>query len=36
MAELDAEKKLVRRMPTLSELETWVAEGKTLPSGVSY
>lgn len=36
MAELNTEKKLVRRVPNLSEVEAWVAEAKTLPAAVSH
>ncbi len=36
MTEVNADKKLVRRAPTLSEVETWVGEAKTLPAMVSY
>jgi len=29
-------KKLVRRVPTLNEVDAWVGEAKTLPPMVSY
>lgn len=34
--EVNAEKKLVRRVPTLPEVERWVEHAKTLPRGVHY
>lgn len=34
--EVNAEKKLVRRVPTLKEIERWVEHAKTLPRGVHY
>ena len=36
LAELNEAKKLVRRIPTESEVEKWVAEAKTLPGMVSH
>ena len=36
LAEINAQKKLVRRVPVLSEVESWVAEAKTLPAAVTY
>ncbi len=36
MAEVNTAKKLTRRTPSLSEVETWVAEAKTLPAMVSH
>lgn len=36
MAEVNEEKKLTRRTPSVSEVETWVAEAKTLPAMVSH
>ena len=36
MTEVNADKKLVRRAPTLSEVEAWVGEAKTLPAMVSH
>lgn len=36
MLEINEAKKLVRRTPTASETEKWVAEAKTLPPAVSY
>jgi predicted flap endonuclease-1-like 5' DNA nuclease len=36
MAEVNEAKKLVRRVPTLNEVDAWVAEAKTLPPMVSY
>ncbi|MGH2632338.1 MAG: DUF4332 domain-containing protein [Tepidiformaceae bacterium] len=36
MTEINEAKKLVRRAPTLSEVEKWVAEAKTLPGMVTY
>lgn len=36
MTEVNEAKKLVRRTPTLAEVEKWVAEAKTLPGMVSY
>jgi predicted flap endonuclease-1-like 5' DNA nuclease len=35
MLEINAAKKLVRRPPTLANVEAWVAEAKTLPAAVS-
>jgi predicted flap endonuclease-1-like 5' DNA nuclease len=36
MTEVNEAKKLVRRAPTLAEVEKWVAEAKTLPGMVSH
>ena len=36
MAELNDEQQLVRRAPSLSEVERWVAEAKDLPVAVTY
>ena len=36
MLETNAQKKLVRRPPSLSEVESWVAQAKELPPVVSY
>ena len=36
MTVVNADKKLVRRAPTLSEVEAWVGEAKTLPAMVSH
>ena len=36
MTEVNEAKKLVRRTPTLAEVEKWVAEAKTLPGMVTY
>jgi predicted RecB family nuclease len=36
MLEVNAEKKLVRREPTESEVEKWVAEAKTMPRIVTH
>ncbi len=36
MEEVNAAKKLVRRLPTLAEVEKWVAEAKALPSVLTY
>ena len=36
MAEVNEEKKLVRRVPSESEVESWVTEAKTLPRRVDY
>ena len=36
MVELNNQKKLVRRVPTPSEVEAWVAHAKTLPGAVTY
>jgi predicted flap endonuclease-1-like 5' DNA nuclease len=36
MAEVNETKKLVRRVPTESEVERWVGEAKTLPRAVEY
>ena len=36
LAEVNAEKKLVRRDPTLDEVTAWVEEAKTLPRLLTY
>ncbi len=36
MTEVNTAKKLVRRAPTLAEVEAWVAEAKTLPAAVTH
>ncbi len=36
MAEVNAEKKLVRRVPTLSEVTSWIDQAKALPRAVTY
>jgi predicted flap endonuclease-1-like 5' DNA nuclease len=36
MVEVNSEKKLVRRVPTQSMVEDWIAEAKTLPRIVNY
>jgi predicted RecB family nuclease len=36
MLETNAAKKLVRRDPSLAEVEAWVREAKTLPAVLSY
>lgn len=36
MEEVNANKKLVRRVPPLKSVEKWVAEAKTLPRGLEY
>lgn len=36
MLEVNAAKKLVRRTPTLGEVERWVAEAKSLPGAVTH
>jgi predicted flap endonuclease-1-like 5' DNA nuclease len=36
LAEINAAKNLVRRVPTAAEVEAWVAEAKTLPRAVEY
>ena len=36
MEELNETKKLVRRTPSLKEVETWVEEAKTLPRKLTY
>ena len=36
MTEVNTAKKLVRKLPTLSQVETWVEEAKKLPRVVSY
>jgi len=36
MKEVNAEKKLVRQLPTLSMVEKWVAQAKELPRAIFY
>jgi len=36
MAEINEQKKLVRRLPVLSQVESWVAQAKELPRIVTY
>ncbi len=36
MAEINAEKKLVRRLPTLNMVKAWVAQAKELPRVIEY
>ncbi|HMN91565.1 MAG TPA: DUF4332 domain-containing protein [Saprospiraceae bacterium] len=36
MEEVNAEKKLTRRTPSLKEVEKWVEEAKTLPRALEY
>jgi hypothetical protein len=36
MAEVNETKKLTRRVPTESQVTTWVAEAKTLPRVVTH
>ncbi|MGC9523838.1 MAG: DUF4332 domain-containing protein [Anaerolineae bacterium] len=36
IVEVNAEKKLVRRVPALSQVESWVAQAKELPRVVTY
>jgi predicted flap endonuclease-1-like 5' DNA nuclease len=36
MTEVNTAKKLVRKMPTLSQVEDWVKQAKDLPRAVSY
>lgn len=36
MLEVNTAKKLVRRPPTLANVQAWVAEAKTLKAGVTY
>lgn len=36
MTEVNAEKDLVRRVPTLAEVTSWVEQAKTLPKAVTY
>ncbi|MDX9955927.1 MAG: DUF4332 domain-containing protein [Anaerolineae bacterium] len=36
MLEVNAERKLVRRPPTLAQVENWVAQAKELPRVVTY
>jgi predicted flap endonuclease-1-like 5' DNA nuclease len=36
MVEVNAAKRLTRRVPTLNEVDAWIAEAKTLPAKVSH
>jgi hypothetical protein len=36
LEEINTAKKLVRRAPTASEVEKWVAEAKTLPAKITH
>jgi len=36
MAQINDAKKLVRRLPTMAEVESWAKEAKALPAVVSY
>ncbi len=36
MAEVNAQKKLTRRMPTVSEVTKWIEAAKTMPAAVSH
>jgi predicted flap endonuclease-1-like 5' DNA nuclease len=36
LSEVNAEKKLVRKLPTLAQVEDWVAQAKELPRMISY
>lgn len=36
MAEVNAEKKVVRKLPTAGQVEDWVAQAKSLPRVVQY
>ncbi len=36
LAEVNEERKMVRRLPTLSEVTSWVEEAKTLPRSIEY
>lgn len=36
MEEVNAEKKLTRRTPSLKEVEDWIAQAKTLPRALEY
>ncbi|MCC7366137.1 MAG: DUF4332 domain-containing protein [Dehalococcoidia bacterium] len=36
LAEVNEAKKLTRRAPTANEVETWVAEAKTLPAKITH
>lgn len=36
LAEVNDAKKLVRRTPTMTDVETWIAEAKTLPAAVTH
>jgi predicted flap endonuclease-1-like 5' DNA nuclease len=36
LGEVNAEKKLVRQLPTLTQVESWVAQAKELPRVITY
>jgi len=36
LVEVNDQRQLVRRAPTVTEVETWITEAKTLPAMVSY
>ncbi|HSM27140.1 MAG TPA: DUF4332 domain-containing protein, partial [Thioalkalivibrio sp.] len=36
MSEVNAEKKLTRKVPTLAEVTKWIAEAKKLPRALTY
>jgi predicted flap endonuclease-1-like 5' DNA nuclease len=36
MVAINAAKKLVRKLPTLAQVEDWIAQAKSLPRAVSY
>jgi len=36
ICEINEEKKLVRRPPTLNDVRTWIEQAKTLPRAVEY
>ncbi|MGK2966704.1 MAG: DUF4332 domain-containing protein [Tepidiformaceae bacterium] len=36
LEEVNSAKKLVRRTPTMTEVETWIAEAKTMPPAVTH
>jgi hypothetical protein len=36
LGEINAEKHLVRRLPTAAQVENWVAQAKELPRQVTY
>jgi hypothetical protein len=36
MAEINAEKEVVRRLPVLSQVEEWVKQAKELPRIIEY
>jgi hypothetical protein len=36
LTEVNEAKKLTRRTPSATEVETWIAEAKTLPAAVSH